>query len=86
MEGFKMKKTPTEQILQMTCVSSVVNHNTSLETALCKNGKHKKCVKFGGDKNKSRDQVRDKSSRREIVDHVVKKALAILGNSSSESD
>ena len=46
-------------------------------------GEHNKCVMSGGDKNKSRDKVCDMSSRRGIVDHVVKKALAISSNSLS---
>ena len=50
-----------------------------------RNGENKKCVKFGGDKNKSRDHVCDKSSRRETVYHVVKKALFVSGDFSSDS-
>ena len=47
---------------------------------------HKKCINFEGHKNKSRNQLRDKSSKGEIVDHVAKEALAILGNSLSDSE
>ena len=42
---------------------------------------NKKCVKSREDKNKSRDQVRDKSNRRGIVHHVVEKALVVSSNS-----
>lgn len=34
-------------------------------------------VKYGGDKDKRKDQVRDKSSRKAVVDYGVKKALKI---------
>ncbi|MCD9560828.1 hypothetical protein HAX54_019634 [Datura stramonium] len=37
-------------------------------------------------KGRRRDQVPEKFKRREIVDHVVKQALAACGDSSSESD
>lgn len=49
-------------------------------------GENKKCVKFGGDKNKSREQVCDKSSRREVVDHGVTKALAVSSNTLCDSE
>ena len=69
----------------MTCVSSMAYHTTSLETSLCIRVRTKNVSKFGGDNNKSRDQVRDKSIRREVVDHDVTKALAISSNTLGDS-
>uniref|UniRef100_M1D6Y7 Uncharacterized protein n=1 Tax=Solanum tuberosum TaxID=4113 RepID=M1D6Y7_SOLTU len=47
---------------------------------------HKEYVKSGGDNDKRRDQVVNKSSKRETTDYVVKKASAIWGNTSSNSN
>lgn len=48
--------------------------------------KHNDYVKFGGDKAKKQDQVPDKFKRRAIADMIVKKALVVWKNSSSESE
>ena len=47
-------------------------------------GENKKCVKSGGDKNKSRDLVPGKSSKTKTVDYDVNEALAVKGDSSSD--
>ena len=54
---------------QMTCVSSLVNSDRIISDCHIHKGEHKKCVKCVEDKNKSRDQVCDKSSTKGIVDH-----------------
>lgn len=47
---------------------------------------YKEYMKEKKDKGKRKDQVPDKSKRRNEVDHVVKQVLTTWGDSSSESD
>lgn len=48
--------------------------------------KYKDYVNVGGDKEKRKNRVSDKSKRRIVADYVVKQALAAWGDSSSEPD
>lgn len=49
-------------------------------------GEHKNYVMSEGYKNKIRDQVYDKPSRRETTNHAVKKNMNTWENTSSDSD